>query len=178
MTRALAIGAGIAALFFTSPALADDHARHKSIAPYIEIGQVLTSDLQTGDVLTYSSVAAGVDASIQTRQTQFQVSYRYERRISWDKKVGDDTVHSGLARAAVKIVPGFTMEGGALATRSRSDMRGSAPGVLAGNVDNISQVYSAYAGPTLATHVGPLSVGASYRFGYTKVEAPGNTGVR
>src|ERR1700740_2626852 len=105
MTRALIIGAGIAALFFTSPAFADDHARHKSIAPYIELGQVLTSDLQSGDVLTYSTVAAGVDASIQTKRTQFQISYRYERRISWSKKVGDDDVHSGLARAAVKIVP-------------------------------------------------------------------------
>ena len=178
MTRALIIGAGIAAMFFASAAHADDHARRKSITPYIEIGQVLTSDLQTGDVLTYSTVAAGVDASIQTKRTQFQVSYRYERRISWDKKVGDDTVHSGLARAAVQVVPGFTMEGGALATRARSDIRGSAPGVLAGNVDNISQVYAAYAGPTLSSHVGPVSVGASYRFGYTKVEAPGETGVR
>jgi len=176
MMRAL-IGAGIAALLFASPASAADHARHKSIAPYIEIGQVLTSDLQTGDVLTYSTVAAGVDASIQTRQAQVQISYRYERRISWDKKVGDDDVHSGLARAAVQVVPGFTMEGGALATRTRSDIRGAAPGVLAGNVDNISQVYAAYAGPTLSSHVGPVSVGASYRFGYTKVESPGATGV-
>ena len=165
MTRALIIGAGIAAMFFASAAHADDHARRKSITPYIEIGQVLTSDLQTGDVLTYSTVAAGVDASIQTKRTQFQVSYRYERRISWDKKIGDDDVHSGLARAAVQVVPGFTMEGGALATRARSDIRGSAPGVLAGNVDNITQVYAAYAGPTLSSHVGPVSVGASYRFG-------------
>ena len=177
MSRAPLLVAGIVAALLASPAFADNHDRHKSIAPYIEIGQVLTSDLQTGDVLTYSTVAAGIDASIQTRRTQVQVSYRYERRISWDKKVGDDTVHSGLARAAVKVTPGFSLEGGALATRARSDIRGAAPGVLAGNVDNISQVYSAYAGPTLSTHVGPVSVGASYRFGYTKVEAPGATNV-
>lgn len=177
MTRALIIGAGIGAVLLAAPAGAEQGERHKSIAPYIEIGQVLTSDLQTGDVLTYSTVAAGIDASIQTRRTQVQVSYRYERRISWDKKVGDDDVHSGLARAAVKVAPGFSVEGGAIATRARSDIRGAAPGVLAGNVDNIAQVYSAYAGPTLATHVGPVSVGASYRFGYTKVEAPGATGV-
>ncbi len=151
--------------------------KRKSIAPYIEIGQVLTADLQSGDVLTYSTVAAGVDASVQTRRTQVQISYRYERRFSYDKKVGDDDVHSGLARAAVKVAPGFSLEGGALATRARSDIRGAAPGVLTGNVQNISQVYSAYAGPTLATHAGPFSVGASYRYGYTKVEAPGATGV-
>ncbi|GAA0300790.1 hypothetical protein GCM10009087_08240 [Sphingomonas oligophenolica] len=177
MSRAPLIIAGLVAALVASPAFADSHDRHKSIAPYIEIGQVLTSDFQTGDVLTYSTVAAGIDASIQTKRTQVQLSYRYERRISWDKKVGDDTVHSGLARAAVRVTPGFSLEGGALATRARSDIRGAAPGVLAGNVDNISQVYSAYAGPTLSTHVGPVSVGASYRFGYTKAEAPGATNV-
>ncbi|MFA5965847.1 MAG: hypothetical protein WC804_17670 [Sphingomonas sp.] len=175
MTRTLIIASGVAATLVAGPAFARD--RHKSIAPYIEIGQVATADFNTGDVLTYSTVAAGVDATVQTRRAQVQVSYRYERRISWDKKVGDADIHSGLARAAVKIVPGFSVEGGALATRARSDIRGAAPGVLAGNVDNISQVYSAYVGPTLSTHAGPASIGASYRFGYTKVEAPTATGV-
>ncbi|MES2046394.1 MAG: hypothetical protein V4475_21180 [Pseudomonadota bacterium] len=175
MTRALIITGGIVAALMAGPAFAGE--RHKSITPYIEIGQVLTDDFSNSDVLTYSTVAAGVDASIQTRRTQLQVSYRYERRFSWNKKVADDDVHSGLARAAVKVVPGFSIEGGALATRSRADVRGAAPGVLAGNVDNVSQVYSAYVGPTLSTHAGPASVGASYRFGYTKVEAPSETGV-
>ncbi|MGY4397828.1 hypothetical protein ACVWZA_003025 [Sphingomonas sp. UYAg733] len=173
MTRAIIIAAaGLGALVAT-PAV----AREKSIAPYIELGQVLTADLNGGDVLTYSTVAAGVDASLHNRRAEVQVSYRYERRISWDKDVGDDDIHSGLARAAVKVAPGLSLEGGALATRARSDIRGAAPTVLAGNVDNISQVYSAYAGPTLSTNVGPVSVGASYRFGYTKVESPGQTGV-
>ena len=175
MTRTLILTGGIAATLFAGPALAED--RHKSISPYIEIGQVATFDFNNSDVLTYSTVAAGVDATIQNRQAQVQVSYRYERRFSLTKKIGDDDIHSGLARAAVKLAPGFSVEGGALATRARSDIRGAAPGVLAGNVDNISQVYSAYVGPTLSTHVGPVSVGASYRFGYTKVEAPKATGV-
>ncbi len=175
MTRALIIAGGLVALLVAGPAFADD--RHTSITPYIEIGQVATDDFTNNDVLTYSTVAVGVDASIETRRTQVQVSYRYERRFSYDKKVGDDDVHSGLARAAVKVAPGFSIEGGALATRARSDIRGAAPGVLAGNVDNISQVYSAYVGPTLSTHAGPATVGASYRFGYTKVEDPGQTDV-
>lgn len=175
MTRAFIIGVMAAATLCAAPALAQD--RQKSIAPYIELGQVLTADLQSGDVLTYSTVAAGVDASVQTRTTQAQISYRYERQISWKKQVGDADVHSGLARAAVKLAPGFSIEGGALATQARSDIRGAAPGNLAGNIDNISQVYSAYAGPTLSTNVGPVSVGASYRYGYTKVESPGATGV-
>ena len=84
---------------------------------------------------------------------------------------------SSLARGAYKISPSLTIEGGALATRTRSDIRGAAPGVLAGNLDNITQVYSVYAGPTFATQKGPVQIGAAYRFGYTKVEAPDATGV-
>ncbi|MFA6115694.1 MAG: hypothetical protein WC729_16970 [Sphingomonas sp.] len=176
MMRPIILGVALTATLVT-PAAAQDRQRSKSIAPYIELGQVLTADLQSGDVLTYSTIAAGVDASIQTQRTQVQVSYRYERRISWNKKVGDDDIHSGLARASVSVAPGFSVQGGALATRARSDIRGAAPGVLAGNVDNISQVYSAYVGPSLSTHVGRASVNASYTFGYTKVESPGATGV-
>ncbi|MDR6849131.1 hypothetical protein J2X47_003593 [Sphingomonas sp. BE270] len=170
-----ALGLAAIAALATAPAHADE--RKSSITPYIEIGQVVTADLKNDDVLTYSTVAAGVDASVQTKRTQLQVSYRYERRFSYSKKVGDDDVHSGLARASVRVAPGVTLEGGAIATRVRSDIRGAAPGNLAGNVDNISQVYSAYVGPTVASHVGPVGVAASYRFGFTKAEAPGATGV-
>ena len=57
------------------------------------------------------------------------------------------------ARAAVKLTPGLTVEGGALATRTRSDIRGDAPGNLAGNVRNVSQIYSVYAGPSLPARI-------------------------
>ncbi len=180
MTRPIAsvsliLGAGLIALLAAAPAQAEK--RKKSISPYIEIGQVVTADLKNNDVLTYSTVAAGISASVETKRTQVQVSYRYERRFSYSKKVRDDDVQSGLARASITVAPGFTLEGGAIAPRVRSDIRGSAPGTLAGNVDNISQVYSAYAGPNFASHVGPVGVAASYRYGFTKVEAPGVTGV-
>ena len=180
MTRPIAavsliFSAGLCAVLAAAPAQAEK--RKKSISPYIEIGQVVTADLQNDDVLTYSTVAAGVSATVETRRAQVQLSYRYERRFSYDKKVGDDDVHSGLARASYTVAPGFTLEAGAIATRVRSDIRGAAPGTLAGNVDNISQVYSAYAGPNFASHVGPVGVAASYRYGFTKVEAPGVTGV-
>lgn len=176
MTRSILIGTGLLVLATATPAQARND-KAKVIAPYIEIGQVVTADLQTDDVLTYTTVAAGIGAEVHTRQADVQVSYRYERRISYDKRVGDDDVHSGLALATVKVAPGLSVEAGAIATRVRSDIRGAAPGNLAGNVDNISQVYSAYVGPTLATHVGPVGVAASYRYGYTKAEAPGATGV-
>ena len=143
------------------------------VAPYIELGQIVTADFTNDDVLTYSQVAAGVDAGISTRNSEAQLSYRYERDISWNKHVGDSDDHEGLARAAIGVAPGLSVEGGALATRSRADIRGAAPVDTFANRDNLTQVYAAYAGPTLGTHVGVVGVSASYRYGYTKVDSPG-----
>ncbi|KQS01426.1 hypothetical protein ASG11_17285 [Sphingomonas sp. Leaf357] len=174
MKRTPFLAAGGIALLVASPAVA---GARKSITPYIELGQVLTADLQSGDVLTYSTASAGVDATISTRNVEVQLSYNYQHNFSWDKRYGDDDLHSGLARASVKVAPGVSIDGGALATRARSDIRGAAPAVPVGRQDNVTQLYSAYVGPTVATEVGPASLNASYRFGYTKVEAPGATGV-
>ncbi|UZK70221.1 hypothetical protein OKW76_03975 [Sphingomonas sp. S1-29] len=154
------------------PAMAQERQRTVNVSPYIQVGQVLTADLRDGDVLTYSTVSAGVDATVNTRRVQVQASYQYEHRFSWDDDIGDDDIHSGIARAAIALAPGLSLEAGALATRTRSDIRGAAPGILAGNVANISQLYSAYAGPTYANNFGDLGVNAAYRIGYTKVETP------
>ncbi|MEI9928155.1 MAG: hypothetical protein WDN44_11225 [Sphingomonas sp.] len=159
------------------PAQAQE-ARRSRITPYIEVGQVLTGDLQSGDTLTYSTASVGVDASVHTRRVEVQLDYRYERRFSYQKKVGDDDVHSGIATIRARVAPSLTIEAGGIATRARSDVRGDAPGNLAGNVRNVGQVYSAYIGPSVSTHVGPVFVNSAYRFGYTKVESPtGGTGV-
>lgn len=160
--------ASLATLAITTPA----HAR-KEIAPYLEVAQVVTAELKGGnDVLTYSQVAAGVDASLSNSRAEVQINYRYERRIAWDDSVSDDSTHTGLARAGYQVIPNtLSIEGGALATRTRVDGRGDAPGILVGNVDNVTQIYSLYAGPTLTTRAGPLDVTAAYRLGYTKAEA-------
>lgn len=162
------VGVSAAALMAV-PAAAE---RQVDISPYLEVGQFLTADLRRDDVLTYSTVAAGIDAQVTTARSQFQVNYRYERRIAWDEGIADDDVHTGLARGAFTLVPNaLSFEAGALAQRARSDIRGSAPGILVGNIDNVTQVYSAYAGPTLSTNAGAMKLGAAYRLGYTKAEA-------
>lgn len=152
-------------------------AQQVEVSPYIEASQVLVADLDDGDVLTYSSVAVGVDASIRTQRIEVQANYQYERRFAWDDDVADDDVHTGLVRGSVLVAQGLTLEGGALATRVRADIRGESPGVLAGNVGNVSQLYAAYAGPTLARRVGPGTLNAAYRYGYTKVEVPDVPGI-
>jgi uncharacterized protein (PEP-CTERM system associated) len=169
-TNATFAAASLIALAVSAPAEA-----RKKITPYLEVGQVATASLSRGgDVLTYSTAAAGVDVSISNSRAELGMNYRYERRFGWGKRVDDVDTHSGLIRGSYQVVPNMlSVEGGAIATRSRNDIRGAAPGTLVGNVDNVSQVYSAYVGPTLSTHVGDLAVGASYRLGYTKVESSG-----
>jgi len=141
------------------------------ITPYIEAQQVIVADLQDGgDVLTYSTVAVGVDASIQTRRAEAQVNLRYERVIGYDNNVDDQDTITGLARGSVAIARGLSLEAGGIAARTRVDGRGAAASNLVGNPDNVTQVYSVYAGPTISTQVGELGVNAAYRAGYTKVE--------
>ena len=152
-------------------AVAQDRPR-PYVSPYIEVSQTVDADLKGGDTVTYTSVAAGIDASVSTARLNGQIDYRYERRFAENHHLGDDDVHTGLARIDAKLTPALTFEAGAIATRARSDIRGAAPGVLVGNVDNVSQLYSVYAGPTLATRVGVVSLNAVYQIGYTKVETP------
>jgi len=170
--RALNIGAFLvlSTVAAAQPAMARDSK--VEVTPYLEVQQVLVADLKNGsDVLTYSTVAAGVESSIQTRQTEAQVNLRYERRFSYEDNIGDDDILSGLARGRVQVVPdALSMEAGGIATRSRIDLRGGAPSNLVGNIDNVTQVYSVYTGPSLATNIGRLGVNANYRIGYTKVD--------
>ena len=165
---------GIAILPLLGLAVSGAQARERKadVVPYIEIQQILVADLKDGsDVLTYTSVAAGVDGAIQTRNAEAQINVRYERRFSYQDNMGDEDIVSGLARGGVQVVPNLlSLEAGGLATRSRVDLRGEAPSNTVGNIDNVTQVYSVYAGPNLSTRVGTLDVNANYRLGYTKVE--------
>jgi hypothetical protein len=169
----LRYGTGILPLLAFAATGAEARERTAEVAPYIEIQQVLVADLKDGsDVLTYTSVAAGVDGAIQTRGAEAQVNLRYERRFFYQDNLGDDDIVTGLARGRVQLVPNvLSLEAGGIATRSRVDLRGEAPSNTVGNIDNVTQVYSVYAGPSLATQVGALDVTANYRVGYTKVES-------
>lgn len=177
MTRLIAVSLFAAAAFAAMPASAQGQGRVQ-ITPHIDAGQVLSADLQGGDVLTYSTVGAGVDVSVHSRRVEVQLSYNYQHRFSYDSQTGDDDFHSGVAVIRARVTPGLTLEAGGIALRGRSDIRGATPGDLSGSGVNRSQIYSAYAGPNVATHVGPMFVNGAYRFGYTKVEAPSDgTGV-
>ncbi|MEO6152283.1 MAG: preprotein translocase subunit YajC [Croceibacterium sp.] len=145
------------------------------VTPYIEVGQVFSAQLSpVDDVVTYSSVAAGVDASITGRNSAASASVRYERRFGWDGNARDGDAVSGVARASIAIAPhAVTLEAGALAQRTSVQGNGSATlGGLIGNDSSSSQIYAGYVGPSVHTMAGDVEVEGHYRFGYTRVEEP------
>lgn len=150
-------------------------ARHGrvTVTPYIEAQQVVLAELSPGsDVLTWSTLAAGIDASLTGRNSQGSLSLRYERRFGWGDKTSDNDVLSGVARASAAVVPQFlTIEAGAMAARMSVENSGSTlAGIDLG--DSTSRIYSLYAGPSIATQAGDVALNAHYRVGYSRVEAP------
>lgn len=154
--------------------------RQIDVSPYLEIDQVLTADLKNGgDVLTYTTLAAGVDASIVTRRAELAATIRYEYRIGESGGMGNSDTLSGLLRGRFEAMRGLNLEAGALATRTRADGYGGDNGIFLGDRSDVANVYSFYAGPTFTRRIGGLDVGAGYRFGYTKfdVDNPSLPGV-
>lgn len=141
------------------------------VQPYIEVNQVLTAELLPGDdVLTFTQLAAGVDASVQGRSSGAAVSLRYERNIGYGDQVDSDTI-SGIARGSLAIVPqAVTFEAGALAARTRIDGSGGVTGNPLVAEDQASEIYSLYAGPSVATRVGAVDLTALARVGYNRLE--------
>jgi len=145
--------------------------RNLAITPYIEVNQIVDAELSPGnEVLTYTQIAAGVDAAISGRNNGAAASVRYERHFGWGKNSSDGDVISGLARGYTTLTRGVTLEAGAIATRARVENGGSA--LAGGVIDDTSttNIYSIYGGPSLATRAGDIDVSANYRAGFTKVE--------
>jgi len=139
------------------------------IAPYIEVDQIVTAQITPGDeVLTYTQLAAGVDAAITGRNNGASVSVRYERQIGWGGNSRDGDAISGIARGYATVLPGLTLEAGGLATRANIDNGGFGLGRASDNAR--TDVYSVYGGPSFATRAGDLNLNANYRAGYTKVD--------
>lgn len=144
------------------------------VRPYIEASQVVTAQLEPGnDVLTYTQLAAGVDATVTGRNSAASASVRYEHDIGYGDAVDSDTI-SGIARASLGLYRrGITLEAGGLASRTSVDGSGfSSVGQIGGNEDSTSQVYAGYIGPSVQTRSGPVEISGHYRLGYARVESP------
>ena len=167
----LAFAAAAAGASLFAGAAAVQGEPRTSIHPYLEVQQVATADFDRGEVLTYTGVGGGVDASVATRRVQATISVNYQHRVGWNDRINDHDVVSGLAAVHVDAVPGLlAFDAGAMAARTHSDIRSPVPTARTIDSADIAEVYSVYAGPTLTTHAGPVAVGASYRLGYVKVD--------
>jgi hypothetical protein len=165
----LAFAAAAAASFATGGAV--QGGPRARLTPYLEVQQVVTADFSGGDVLTYTGVGGGIDGTIATRRVQATISYNYQHRIGWNERLDDHDVHSGLAAVHVDAVPGvLAFDAGAMAARTHADIRVPAPVARTVDDPNVAEVYSAYAGPSLSTHAGPVKVNAAYRLGYVRVD--------
>jgi len=160
---------GLASAAAITPSSAEARTR---VQPYIEVQQVLNAEIGgRGDVLTYTAIAAGVDARTTTRRIEAQMSYRYEKRIAWEDNLVDDDVHTGIAQLRAQIIPNaLTFNAGALATRARGEGNGPILGFTTLDNPNLVEVYSLYAGPDFSRRIGPVDVTASYRFGYVHID--------
>ncbi len=145
-----------------------------TIDPYIEAGNVLAWQVSPeSDVVTYTQLAAGVDASINGRNTGGSVSLRYERNFAHQSKGADSDTITGIARGYASIVPRvLTIEAGGLATSTRVDAQGRSVLNPIVSDDLSTQTYSVYAGPDFQTRAGDVDVSANYRIGYTRVDGP------
>ncbi|MBV8687899.1 MAG: hypothetical protein JOZ90_17210 [Alphaproteobacteria bacterium] len=166
-----ALGAAALAGAMTLLAADGDSQTRSSVHPYLEIQQVATADFNGGDVLTYTGIGGGIDATIQSRRVTATIAYDYQHRIAWNRDLADDDVHTGLAAVHIDAVPGLlALDAAAVATRTHADIGRPVPGLRTGDDPNVAEVYSAYAGPTLNTHAGPVAIGAAYRLGYVYVD--------
>ncbi len=148
-------------------------SRRLVIAPYVEVSQIGVWEFAPGnDAVTYTQLAAGVDATLAGRNNGATVSLRYERNIGYGDASDSDTL-TGVARGYATIIPqALTMEAGALAARTRVDDNGTNVfNPLSGN-DDSTETYSAYIGPNLNMRAGDVQVQGSYRLGYTRVDSP------
>ena len=152
----------------------DRGTRRTSIDPYIEANTLAAWQISPGnDVVTYTQLAAGVDAAIVGRNNGGSVSVRYERNFAHQSDGLDSDTITGVARGYASIIPRvLTVEAGALASSTRVDGQGRSVFNPTVN-DNLStQTYSIYAGPNLQTRAGDVDISANYRIGYTKVDGP------
>jgi hypothetical protein len=144
------------------------------IGGYVEVEGGVSAELAGGggdllgdEVLTYTSVAAGVDGQVVTRRVAASFAYEYERRFELNGDLPDDDVHSGIAQASAQLVPGrVSVEAGGIATRTGGT--GRAIGVTEREAG--AKIYSGYVGPTLSTRAGPVALNAFYRLGYVHVD--------
>lgn len=146
--------------------------KRTKIVPYLEVDQSVYDEITPhSQVLTYTTLAAGVDATINSHRTTGVATLRYEHHFVETGGVGGSDTFTGLLRTTTQIVPRtLSLDFGGIAQRTSI---GPAGGVLINPVDNVGSIYqlwSLYGGPSLSTHAGVVGIKGSYNLGYTEID--------
>jgi hypothetical protein len=142
-----------------------------TITPYVEAQQVVSTDLSGRpgpDTVTYSGLAAGIDATVETDKLQGQLDYRYDHYFAWSDRYRDTDLHNGLASLKYQASPDLTLQAAGIATRARGTLATGTSGLLFGDLDNTQQVYAVQAGPSYTHQFRDINLTADYRFGWTR----------
>jgi len=143
------------------------------IVPYIEVDQtVYDQTAPEQQVVTYTTLAAGADALINTHSTTGVATIRYEHHFSeTPRTLGNSDTVTGIARTQTQIIPHtLLIDFGGLATHTAIGANGSTYLNPVDNVGSIYQIWSLYGGPSLQTHAGILGIKASYDLGYNEID--------
>ena len=140
-----------------------------TIHPYIEAQQVFSADLSGNqqDAVTYSSVEAGVDATLDGAHVHGQINYQYDHYFAWSHGDRDSETHQGLGVITWQPTQDFSLNAAGIAARANGGF-GRSSGFALGDNSNTEQVYAVQAGPSYARRIGDLAVNADYRLGWTK----------
>jgi hypothetical protein len=142
------------------------------IHPYLQAQQVFGVDLSGNDdgsdVVTYTGVGAGVDATFDEKKLKGQIDYQYLHYFAWNHGYRDSDVHNGLGSLIYQLNPDLSLQAAGIAARTRGAFGGGSPGLLFGDANNTTQVFAAQIGPSWQHRFGDLTAQADYRFGWTR----------
>ena len=161
----------LSALLLMVPALAAAPADARtSIHPYLEVDQTVTGDLngRDNDIVTYSGITAGLDATLDGAHVQGQIDYQYDHYFSWSHRFDDTDVHQGLGVVTWQPTQDLSLNAAGIATRANGGFGRRSAGFVDGDTANTNQIYSFEAGPSYATNFGDLAFNADYRFAWTR----------
>lgn len=157
------------------------------VNPYVNASQIVVVNLKGdgngyGDDYTSTRVGAGLTATATTRRAQGVLGLDYGHNFGWGDHADSDTFNA-IASGTYTVIPRqLSIDAGGAATHMRANRNAVRPDLSTGGLTNTADVYSAYIGPSYATNIGPVSLGATYRFGYNRVENDNevivNNGVR
>ena len=166
-------GSGDGRSTYSPPGGPQKKARKRTkITPYLEIDQSVYDQLTPhAPAVTYTTVAAGADISINSHRTTGNATIRYEHHFSETPSVRSSDTITGLARTTTELVPRtLTFDFGGLATQTSINSGGSTLVNPVSNSGSIYRIWSLYGGPKLTTHAGILGINAAYLAGYNEVD--------